>query len=89
MPFWKSLFGSKAPDTPAAEAAGEDYNGFRITPAPIREGGQFRVAARIGKDGRVHQLIRADTMGSEDEARAASIRKARQVIDEQGERIFG
>lgn len=88
MPFWKSLFGPRASDTSAAPAAGEDYNGFRIVPAPIREGGQFRVAARIERDGRVHQLIRADTMASAEEAAAASVRKARQVIDERGERLF-
>ncbi|HMO70918.1 MAG TPA: HlyU family transcriptional regulator [Paracoccaceae bacterium] len=88
MPFWKRLFGST--DAPApAEAAGEEYKGFRITPAPIREGAQFRVAARIEKDGRRHDLIRADTMGSQDEAAAVSVRKARQVVDERGEGLFG
>jgi hypothetical protein len=87
MPFWSRLFGTK-PDTPAP-AQGEDYKGFHITPAPIREGGQFRVAARIEKDGRRHELIRADTMASQDEAVAISAAKARLVIDELGERLFG
>lgn len=87
MPFWSRLFGAK-PDSPAP-AQGEDYKGFRITPAPVREGGQFRVGARIEKEGRRHGLIRADTMASADEAAAVALAKARQVIDEQGERIFG
>jgi hypothetical protein len=47
------------------------------------------VAARIEKDGRRHELIRADTMASQDEAVAISAAKARQVIDELGERLFG
>jgi hypothetical protein len=88
MPFWSRLFGAK-PAGPEPSAPGEDYQGFRIIPAPIRDGAQFRVAARIEKGGRRHELIRADTFGSADEAAAAALRKARQIIDEQGERLFG
>jgi len=36
-----------------------------------------------------HHLMRADTLGSIEEAEAFSIRKAKQVIDEQGDAIFG
>jgi hypothetical protein len=90
MPFWSRLFGSK-PDQPES-AKGEEYKGFRITPAPIREGGTYRVAARIEKatdEGvRRHDLIRADTTASPDEATAISLAKARQIIDEQGDRLF-
>jgi hypothetical protein len=50
------------------------------------------VAARIEKDiageVKMHQLLRADTIASLDEARAFCVRKAKQVIDEQGEAIF-
>ena len=38
---------------------------------------------------RSHRLLRADTMASLDDARAISLAKARQVIDEQGDRLFG
>jgi hypothetical protein len=55
----------------------------------MRDGGQYRVAARIEKDGRTHDLIRADTMASLDDAVALSLTKARQMIDEQGDRLFG
>jgi hypothetical protein len=88
MPFWSRLFGSPSSAGPAA-ALGESYKGFQITATPIREGGQFRVAARIEKDGRRHELVRADTMASLDEATAISLSKARQIIDEQGDRLFG
>ena len=89
MSLLSRLFGSKPPEPPKAE----DYKSFRITPEPIREGSQFRIAARIEKtiDGtpRRHQLIRADTMGALDEATAISLGKARQIIDEQGDKLFG
>jgi hypothetical protein len=88
MPFWSRLFGGK-PAEETASGASEEHKGFRITPKPIREGGQYRVAARIEKDGRVHELVRADTMTSLDEAKAVSVAKARQMIDEQGDRLFG
>ena len=92
MPFWSRLFGGK----PAEEAPGlasEEHKGFRITPRPIREGGHYRVAARIEKEvagvPRIHDLVRADTVTSPDEARALSLAKARQMIDEQGDALFG
>lgn len=91
MPFWSRLFGGKPAEQPAS--ASEEHKGFRITPKPIREGGAFRVAARIEKEvagvPRVHELLRADTATSPDEARALSLAKAKQMIDEQGERLFG
>ncbi len=92
MPFWSRLFGSSAPSDPAP-AKGEEYKGFHITPTPIKEGGQYRVGARIEKEvggtPKRHDLIRADTMASRDDATAISVAKAKQVIDEQGERLFG
>jgi hypothetical protein len=92
MPLWSRFFGDKQAKAPAS-APSEEHKGFRITPKPIHEGGQYRIAARIEKEvagvPRVHDLVRADTVASPDEARALSLAKARQVIDEQGERLFG
>ncbi len=69
------------------------YEGFRIFPEPIKEGGQYRIAARIEKDidgeTKVHQLIRADTIGDADVAFEASLGKAKSLIDQQGDTIFG
>jgi hypothetical protein len=90
MSLLSRLFGGKPrADAPEAATEAEDYKGFRITPKPIREGGQHRVAARIEKDGRVHDLVRADTMASLEDATAISRAKAKQMIDEQGDRLFG
>ena len=70
----------------------EQYDGFRIIPAPKEESDGFRIGARIEKDVdgevKVHQFLRADVVSDRDEAAAMSLRKAKQVIDEQGARIF-
>jgi len=93
MSILSKLFGGSGGDGPAKSAAkSEAYNGFRIFPEPIKEGGQYRVAARIEMevDGvtKTHTLIRADTLADHGGAVTASINKAKQVIDEQGARIF-
>lgn len=90
MSLLSRLFGGKTSKGGDASSAGsaEEYQGFSITPEPIKDGNVFRVAARIEKDGKVHQLIRADTLSSRDEAITASAAKARQMIDEQGDRVF-
>lgn len=89
MSLLSKLFGggNAKPSTPA-----EEHNGFRIFPNPTSESGGFRVAARIEKDvngeTKTHAMIRADVCQSMEEATATSLRKAKQVIDEQGEAIF-
>ena len=76
----------------AAEAPVEDYHGYLLTPAPQEESDGYRVGARIekelGGEVKVHHFLRADVLRDRDEAAAVSLRKAKQVIDEQGERIF-
>ena len=90
MSFLKKLFGGggAAPEVEVVE-----YKDFKITPAPIKEGSRYRVGAYIRKDidgaPQEHHLIRADTLESNDAAIDVSINKAKQVIDEQGERLFG
>ncbi|MDO6585406.1 HlyU family transcriptional regulator [Salipiger sp. 1_MG-2023] len=92
MSFFKKLFGggNSAPE-PQAEAV--PYKDFRITPAPLKEGDGFRIAALIEAEvegeTKSHQLVRADVIRDREEAIAASVRKAQQMIDEQGLRLFG
>jgi hypothetical protein len=77
-----------------AEAAPEfeTYAGMRIYAEPQREGSDYRLCARIEQDvdgeTREQLVIRADTFGSADDAAKASVTKAKQVIDEQGENLF-
>ncbi|MBI1416108.1 MAG: hypothetical protein GC146_02695 [Limimaricola sp.] len=92
MPFLSRLFGGQAAPAGDSDEAVE-YKGYEITPTPIREGKGFRISARIGGevDGvpKTHTLVRADVLESRDEAVKAAIAKAKLVIDEQGNRMFG
>lgn len=71
-----------------------EHQEYRIIPVARRQGGQFLTAALIEKDGegdtgvRRHDLVRADTHGSAEAAATFAIQKARQAIDEQGDRLF-
>ena len=93
MSFLKKLFGGgEGAAKPSKTAASVDYNGYKITPAPVKDNGQFRLAGTIAKDidgiEKSHMLIRADTFPSKEAAEEATLRKARYVIDEQGDAIF-
>ena len=85
MALFSKLFGGGKNPTPAPS---ETYKDFTITPVPEKEANGWRLAARIEKDGQVYDLIRADVIQSKDEANTASVAKAKQMIDEQGERLF-
>ena len=78
---------SEAPTAPAVE-----FKGYRIRPTPYRNKDQYQTAGTIEKDtpGGVqeHKFIRADTYGSLDDAIAFTITKGKQLIDQQGDRIF-
>ncbi|MEM7719366.1 MAG: HlyU family transcriptional regulator [Pseudomonadota bacterium] len=87
MSLFSKLFGGGGGGA-APEAESTTYEGFKITPNPAREGSRFRIGALIEKGENSHQLIRADMLESLDEANDASVRKAKQMIDEQGERLF-
>lgn len=91
MSLLSKLFGGGG-SKPQAEAQSETYEGYKITPQPAPEGSRYRIGARIEKEIngelKVHELIRADVLDDLDGANVASLNKARQVIDEQGERLF-
>ena len=88
MSLLKKLFGGGG----SSEPAGETYKDFRIIPTLQKESDGYRIAARIEKeidgDTKIHNLIRADTIASHEDATATTIAKAKQVIDEQGDRLF-
>jgi hypothetical protein len=69
-----------------------EYKGYRIKPAPYRTSDQYQTAGSIEKDTpegvKEHRFIRADTYHSRDDAVAFTISKAKQIIDQQGDRIF-
>jgi hypothetical protein len=92
MSILSRLFGGGGARHEVPGFAAEEYNGYRITPAPQEDEGGWRVAARIEKEAggemKLHQFLRADMLRDKGEAAAMSLRKAKQAIDEQGERIF-
>ncbi|MHB2264196.1 HlyU family transcriptional regulator [Aliihoeflea sp. PC F10.4] len=93
MSFWKKLFGGSAGELAAASAEPIEYKGFTIRPQPFSEAGQYQTCAIVTKEVagelKEHRLIRADRFPSLDDATDTSVRKAKQVIDEQGEKLFG
>jgi hypothetical protein len=84
--------GGAAKPAPEPEPEPEVHNGFRIYPEPSKAPGGYRVEGRIEKDvdgaTRSHHLIRADILDSEDAAHAHTLRKAQQLIDQMGEKLF-
>ena len=86
MSLFSKLFGG---GSPKAEVKPEIYEGFSITPTPIPEGSRYRLSARIDKGEQTHTLIRADVLEDIETANSVSIAKAKQMIDEQGDRLFG
>lgn len=91
MSLLSRLFGSGTTSNSTVEP--ETYKDMQIFAEPMAEGKTYRLAARItqDKDGdtREYQLIRADTFQDKEQAIEASAAKARQMIDEQGEQLFG
>lgn len=96
MSFLKSLFGlggdKAADDKPAAVAKEAEHKGFVIRAMPYKEGGQFQTAGTISKeiDGEMkeYKFVRADRFSTLEEAADLSLSKGRQIVDEQGERMF-
>ena len=93
MSLLKRLFGGgDGSGGGASQPDPEVYKDFTIFPEPAQTQGGYRIGARIEKDVggelKSHQLIRADVIQTHDEAVEASLGKARQMIDEQGERLF-
>lgn len=87
----KGLFtGAESAPEKAEDAV--EYKGFSIIPAPMKEGGQFRVAATVtkgeGEEQQTHTFIRSDLMPNREECIAITLRKAKLTIDQMGSQIF-
>jgi len=93
MSFLSSLFGKLAPAPMEKAAAPVEYKGFVIRPAPVKSEGQYQTAGTIEREiggvRREHRFIRADAFASFDDAVTFTLSKARQMVDLQGERLFG
>ena len=90
--FFASATDGVVKDSPAKRSPPETYKDFVIEPAPRKQGTQWLTAGFISKDGpdgaREAEFIRSDMFASREDADACALAKARQIIDEQGERLF-
>ena len=98
MSFFKNLFGlgkSGGGESTAGPSTAQsaEHKGFLIEAQPYAAEGQFQCAGLISKevDGsrREHRFVRADRFSTREEAASFSITKAHQIIDQQGDRLFG
>jgi hypothetical protein len=85
--------GAKSAEAPASAGVEPvEYGGCLIRPAPIREGNQFRLAGRIEKDVNSEILertfVRADVFTTMDDAVEYTVKKAQQIIDQNGPSLF-
>ena len=89
--LWDRLMGvSAAEEEVVADAV--EYKGYRIRPKPYQAGSQYQTSGTIEKDFpagvKEHRFVRAESHPSKDDAVEFSILKARQIIDQQGDRMF-
>ncbi|TVO77833.1 HlyU family transcriptional regulator [Sedimenticola selenatireducens] len=87
LTFLKSLVSSTETQS-ASPLPTEQYKGFRITPDPLLEDGQYRVRGVIEYADQTHQFIRADQLPSRELCAQETLRKARVLIDQQGSGLF-
>ena len=87
--LWTRLVGG---GVAAADEEAIEYDGYRIRPAPYRRMGQYQTCGVIEKEiageTKEHRFIRAEMHPTREAAVSFSIAKAKQLIDEQGERLF-
>ena len=85
------LFGGGAETQVAGPTV--EYKGYTIRPAPYPNKGQYQTAGsiekEIGGETKQHSFVRADLHASRDQAIEFTLMKAQQIIDEQGDRLFG
>ncbi len=91
--FLRRLTGGDSAETaPGARGPAVEYEGYAIHAVPRRQGAQWLTAGLITKefpDGvKEHHFIRAETHASQDDAKAFAVLKAKQIIDERGDKLF-
>ncbi len=94
MSFLKFLFGKNANDNNDGERllGEDDYKGYIISAYEKKSGAEFQIFGtiekEIGGEKKCRQFIRADRLSSIEEVREFTLKKGRQIIDEQGDDLF-
>ena len=96
--MFKKLFGWKEKDASqigvTADKAGKttSYGEYEVIPRPMRQGAHFLTAGvvqkRFGEELKQHNFIRADHHTDWQSACDHALNKGKQIIDEQGDRMF-
>lgn len=98
MSFWKKLFGGAGEQAGSAPDAGGaakeiEHKGYVIKATPFKEGAEWQTCGVVSReiDGVVkeHRFIRADRFADLNTAIDVAHAKGRQLVDEQGDRMFG
>lgn len=98
MSFWKKIFGGGGGDAAGksiepAVVGEESYKGFTIKAITMPAGSEFQLAGLIEKtingELRSYKFVRADRFSSREDVVSFSLAKGRQIIDEQGDGVFG
>ncbi len=95
--FLKKLFGmgggadAAGPDG-AATAKSIEHDGFTIRATPYKDGGQYQLCGviekEIGGELKSHRYIRAEKFPGLDDAVEMTLSKGKQIVDQNGERVF-
>jgi hypothetical protein len=89
--LWSRFAGGATVEEPCLEAV--EYKGYRIRPAPYAAPGGFQTCGVIEKDfpdgPKEHRFVRAESHPSRDDAASFAIQKGKQIVDQQGDRLFG
>lgn len=89
-----SLFsgGARSEAAPVASVVSQSHGDCTIFATPVKEGSQYRLAGQIekqsGGETLVRNFLRADVFTSLDDANECALRKARQIIDQNGAALF-
>jgi len=93
MSLLRVLFGRSGFAQTEKVADPVEYKGFILRATPYKSEGQYQTAGiierDIGGERKEHRFIRADAFATYEDAVTFSLGKARQIVDLQGERMFG
>lgn len=93
LKFLRTLgFGKEQDDASVIPPQAVNYKGYMIIPTPRKVEAGWTTEGKISKEiegvPKSQYFIRADTPAERDEAVSYTIRKAKRIIDEQGDALF-
>lgn len=94
MSFLKRLFGGGGEKAEAEPAVAQEieHKGYTVRATPYKAEGQYQTCGVVLREiegvVKEHKFIRADRFAALEDAVQISLTKGKQLIDEQGDRIF-